>query len=269
MESERIDRRIDAQRRDVTAQHRGGVQVGERRVRRGVGDVVCRHVDRLQRGDRAPLRGRDALLELAHLVGQRRLIAHRARHAPEQRGDLRASLGEPEDVVHEQQHVLALHVAEVFGHGEGAQRDPQADAGRLVHLSEHEGSVGEDAGFGHLQEQVVAFAGSLADAGEHRHAAVLLGLPADHLLDDHGLAHARAAEHADLAALHVGLQQIDDLDAGLQHHRLRLELIERRAVAVDRPAIGRMDLVLGGIEWLAEHVVHVPQDALADGNADR
>ena len=54
-------------------------------------------------------------------------------------------------------------------------------------------------------------------------------LAADHLLDDDGLAHAGAAEHADLAALHVGLQQVDDLDAGLEHHGLRLELVERRA----------------------------------------
>ena len=82
---------------------------------------------------------------------------------------------------------------------------------------------------GHLQEQVVALAGALPHAGEHRHAAVLLGLPADHLLDDHGLAHARAAEHADLAALHVGLEQVDHLDAGLEHDRLGLELVERRA----------------------------------------
>ena len=34
----------------------------------------------------------------------------------------------------------------------------------------------------------------------------------------HGLAHAGAAEEADLAALsQVGLNQVDDLDAGLEH----------------------------------------------------
>src|SRR4029079_17469548 len=51
-------------------------------------------------------------------------------------------------------------------------------------------------------------------AGEDRVAAVLFGLAADHLLDDDRLAHAGAAEHPDLAALHVGLEQVDDLDAG-------------------------------------------------------
>ena len=56
----------------------------------------------------------------------------------------------------------------------------------------------------HLQEQVGALTGALAHAGEHRHATVLLGHPADHLGDEHGLAHAGAAEQADLAALQVG-----------------------------------------------------------------
>ena len=84
--------------------------------RRRVGVVVGGHVHGLQRGDRAaPGRG-DALLQLAHLVGQGRLVAHRRRHAAEEGGHLGAGLDEAEDVVDEQQHVLALHVAEVLGH---------------------------------------------------------------------------------------------------------------------------------------------------------
>ena len=62
--------------------------------------------------------------------------------------------------------------------------------------------------------EVVAFAGTLADAGEHRIAAVRLGDVVDQFLDQHGLADAGAAEQADLAALGVGREQVDDLDAG-------------------------------------------------------
>jgi hypothetical protein len=40
-------------------------------------------------------------------------------------------------------------------------------------------------------------------------------------LDQHGLADARAAEEADLAALGVGRQQVDDLDAGDEDLRVR------------------------------------------------
>jgi hypothetical protein len=64
--------------------------------------------------------------------------------------------------------------------------------------------------------EVVAFAGPLADAGEHRVAAEQLGDVVDQFLDQNRLADAGAAEQADLAALGVGAQQVDDLDAGRQ-----------------------------------------------------
>ena len=89
---------------------------------------------------------------------------------------------------------------------------------------------------------------------------MVLGDPGDHLLDQHGLADAGAAEQADLAALDVRRQQVDDLDAGLEHLGLRLELVERRRLAVDAPALLDLELlalleveaVAGGVEHLAE-----------------
>ena len=110
----------------------------------------------------------DPLLQLAHLVGERGLVAHRGRHAAEQRGDLGAGLGEAEDVVDEEQHVLLLHVAEVLRHRQRRQGDPQTRARRLVHLAEDQRGLVDDAGLGHLAEEVVALTGALADAGEHR-----------------------------------------------------------------------------------------------------
>ena len=84
--------------------------------------------------------------------------------------------------------------------------------------------------------EVVALAGALADAGEHRIAAMRLGDVVDQLLDQHGLADAGAAEQADLAALGVGREQIDDLDAGDENFGFgRLVGIERRGL-MDRRA---------------------------------
>ena len=48
-----------------------------------------------------PGRG-DALLQLAHLRGEGRLIPHRTGHAAKQGGHLGTSLREPEDVVDEE-----------------------------------------------------------------------------------------------------------------------------------------------------------------------
>ena len=214
-------------------QGRRRVEVGERGGRRRVGEVVGGDVDRLQRGDRVTTRRGDALLELTHLVGQGRLVAHGGRHAAEQRGDLGAGLGEAEDVVDEQQHVLLLHVAEVLRHRQRGQRDAKTRARRLVHLAEDQRGLLDDAGLGHLTEEVVALTGALADAGEHRHATEVLGDAVDHLLDEDGLADARTAEQADLAALDVGGEQVDDLDAGPEHLGLGLELVEARGLRVD------------------------------------
>jgi hypothetical protein len=115
------------------------------------------------------------------------------------------------------QHVLVLHVAEVLGHREGGQRHAQAHARRLVHLAVDQGGLFDDPGLAHLEQEVGALTGALAHAGEDRHAVVLLGHATDHLHDQDRLADARTAEEADLATLDVGRQQVDDLDAGLEH----------------------------------------------------
>ena len=101
---------------------------------RRVGQVVGRHVNRLHGGDRALGRRGDAFLQRAHVGGERRLIAHGRRNAAEQRRHFRAGLRKAEDVVDEEQHVLAL-VAEIFGDREAGKRDARARARRLVHLA--------------------------------------------------------------------------------------------------------------------------------------
>ena len=204
--------------------------MGERGGGRRVGQVVGRHVDRLHRSDRTLVRGGDALLQRAHVGRERRLITHRRRNTAEQRRHFGACLREAEDVVDEEQHVLAL-VAEMFGDGEAGEADAGARARGLVHLAEHQRAfrfdarigivrVGVDLGFDELVIEVVAFAGTLADAGEHRITTVRLGDVVDQLLNQHGLADAGAAEQADLAALGVRRQQVNDLDAGDENFSL-------------------------------------------------
>ena len=165
------------------------------------------------------------------------------------------------------QHVLVLHVPEVLRHREGRERHAKPHAGRLVHLAVDEGGLVDDAGLLHLEPEVGALTGALADAGEDRHAAVLLGDAVDHLLDEHGLADAGTAEEADLAALHVGLEQVDDLDARLEHLPARLEGVEVGGGAVDLPpGVGLAHLA--GVEPLADDVEDVAEHGVADGNGD-
>src|SRR3546814_5063754 len=69
------------------------------------------------------------------------------------------------------------------------------------------GVLGDDAGVEEFVVKVVAFTGPLADAREHRGAAVTFGDVVDQFLDQHGLADAGTAEQADLAALGVRREQ--------------------------------------------------------------
>src|SRR5262245_6595399 len=129
-----VDGWIDALLGNAARQYRGGVEMGEGGGRRRIGQIVGRHIDGLDRGDRALLRRGNALLQSAHVGGERRLIAHGRGDAAEQRRYFRACLGEAEDVVDKKQHVLAL-VTEILGDGEARQADAGAGTWRLIHLA--------------------------------------------------------------------------------------------------------------------------------------
>ena len=160
-------------------------------------------------------------------------------------------------------------VAEVLRHRQAGEPDAQARSGRLVHLAVDERDLVEHARLLHLEEQVVALARALADAGEDRHAAVLLRDVVDQLLDQHRLPDAGAAEQADLAAAHERRDQVDDLDAGLEDLDLRRQVGELGRVAVDRPALGIRAGRLLLVDGIAEHIPHAAERHLADGHRDR
>ena len=168
-----------------------------------------------------------------------------------------------------------LDVAEILGDGQPRQCDSQASARGLGHLAVDQRDLAllevlyvDHARLLHLEPEVVPLAGALAHAGEHRVAAVLQRDVVDQLHDEHGLADARTAEEAGLAPLHVGLEEVDDLDPGLEHFDLRRLIFERGRVAVDRPALLDFD-VPQLVHGLADDVDHAAQRGLADGHRDR
>ena len=99
-------------------------------------------------------------------------------------------------------------------------------------------AVADDSGLDHLAEQVVTLAGTLAHTGEDREAVVALGDVVDKFHDEDGLAHSGASEETDLAALDVGLEQVDDLDAGVEHLLGGSQVLELGRLAVYRQFLG-------------------------------
>ena len=97
---------------------------------------------------------------------------------------------------------------------------------------------------------------------------MLLGDVVDELHDEDRLADAGAAEQADLAALGVRRDQVDDLDAGLEDLGGGFLLVVCGRGTVDRPALLR----LGGrhiVNRLAQQVENAAQRCVADGHGDR
>ena len=127
----------------------------------------------------------------------------------------------------------------------------------------------DDAALLELVPEVVALARAFADAAEHRHTAVLQRDVVDQLHDDDGLADAGAAEQPDLAALQVRLEQVDDLDAGLEHLQVGRLIFEGRRGAVNRPALLRLHRAIREIHRLAEHVQHAAERLRSDRHGNR
>src|SRR5262249_16117144 len=125
-----------------------------------------------------------------------------------------------------------------------------------------------DAGLLEFQPEIVALAGSLADARENRYSTVLGSEVADEFLNDNCFADARTTEESDFSAAQKRFQQIDDLDAGLGHLEFRGLLFEGRRLAMNRVAL------IGGdrahlVHWLADDVQHAAERLLANRNANR
>jgi hypothetical protein len=96
---------------------------------------------------------------------------------------------------------------------------------------------------------------------------VVLGEVEDQLLDDDGLAHPGPAEETDLAAAQVGLDEVDDLDPGLEHLELGRLVGQGGGCPVDGVALVGLDRPQL-VHRLPDDVEHAAQGAGADGNHD-
>ena len=118
--------------------------------RRRIGEIVRRHIHRLDGGDGAGIGVGDALLQPRQLGAHRGLIAQTRRHLAHQAGYLHAGLDEAKNIIDEQQHVAVLVVAEILGHRQRRMPDAEPAARRLVHLAEDHHHVRQHAGFLHV-----------------------------------------------------------------------------------------------------------------------
>jgi peptide chain release factor 1 len=111
--------------------------------------------------------------------------------------------------------------------------------------------------------QVVTLTRALADTGKDRVTTVGLGNVVDELLNEHSLADTGTAEKTNLATTGVRREQVDDLDARLEHLGLGRLLDELWRVGVDGGVLDTLDLA-AHVDRLANDV-HDAAKGLAAG----
>mmetsp|Transcript_10743 Transcript_10743/g.25675 ORF Transcript_10743/g.25675 Transcript_10743/m.25675 type:complete len:533 (+) Transcript_10743:41-1639(+) len=256
---ERVHGGVDSKLSNAARKHSRRVQMRKGGGGRRIGQIVSGHVDGLHGGDGTLLVGGDTLLEHTQIGGEGGLVSDSGRDTAEKGRHLGVGLGEAEDVVDEEKHVLALLVTEVLGNSETGQGNASAGTGRLVHLTVHERGLGaggvelDHTRLDHLVVQLVTLAGALTDTSEHRVTSVRLGDVVDELHDENSLADTGTAEEANLASLGVGRKQINNLDASDKDLSLGRLLGESGRLSMDR----HLSLGVDGatlVDGLADHV---------------
>ena len=275
---QRVHSRVDTELGNGARQHSGGVKVSEGGGRGRIGKIVSRHVDGLHGGDGTVLGGGNALLESTQVSGQSGLVTDSGRDAAKKSRHLRAGLGETEDVVNEEQHILAFLVTEVLGDGQTGKTDTGAGTRGLVHLSVHKGSLGlvgvltevVHTSLDHLVVQIVTLAGALTDTGEHGETTVVRGDVVDELHDNDGLTDTGTTEQTDLTTLSVGGEQVNNLDTRDEHLSGVTLVREQRSGSVDGEGL-LLSLLVDGtalVDGVANDVHDAAQSLAADGHTD-
>ena len=91
--------------------------MGEGSRRSRVCQVIGRHINSLYGSYGTVLCGSDSLLQFTHFIGQSRLVTYCGRHTAKEPRKPQNQLGETEDVINEQKHVLIFNITEVLCHG--------------------------------------------------------------------------------------------------------------------------------------------------------
>src|SRR5207302_1938053 len=180
-----------------------------------------------------------------------------------------------ENVIDEEQHILVLLVAEIFGDGEAGKGHAQTGTRRLIHLAVHEGNLGlsqvvlaDDPGFGHFAVKIATFPRTLPDTRKYRDAAMQLGDVVNEFHDDDRLAHSGTTEGSHLAALEERTDQVNDFDSGREHLGRSRLLHKRRCRTMNRVVFLRFDGP-ALIHWFSGHVEYPPHNGFANRHAYR
>jgi hypothetical protein len=129
---ERVDSWVDTQLGDTTGQHSGGIQMGEGGSRSRISQIISWNVDGLDGSNGSLGGGGNTLLHQTHVDGEGWLVTDGRWDTTEKSGHLGTGLGETENVVNEEKHILTLDVTEVLSDGETGKGDTSTGSRGLL-----------------------------------------------------------------------------------------------------------------------------------------
>jgi len=140
----------------------------------GISKIISWYIDSLYRGNRSSLCGSNSLLQGTEIGSQSRLITYSGWNTTEKGRHFGASLGESENVVYEQKHILVLFISKVLSNGESSKSDTGSGTRGLVHLTVHKGSLRfvrvqmDDTRLDHFVVEIVTLTSTFTNTGEDR-----------------------------------------------------------------------------------------------------
>jgi len=107
-------------------------------------------------------------IHATHISGKRGLVTDGRGNTTKKSRHLGTSLGETENVVNEEQHILAFLVTEVLRNSQTGKGDTGTGTRRLVHLTEDKGDLGitleiDNTSLNHFMVQIITLASAFTD----------------------------------------------------------------------------------------------------------
>ena len=152
----------------------------------------------------------------------------------------------------------------MFRHRQSTQGNTHSGTRRFVHLAIDQNRLFQDTGFLHFIIEVITFSGTFTDTGDDGKAVMFDSDRVDQFLHQDGLTDTGTAEEADLAALDVRTQEVDDFDAGLQDLDFRLLLLKRRSGFVNDVFFHIPLQFFQTVDRLTEQIEHSSQNRFTD-----
>jgi peptide chain release factor 1 len=211
-------------------------------------------------------------LHTTHVDGEGGLVTDGRGNTTEKGRHLGTGLGETENVVNEEKHILTLLVTEVLGDGKTSKSDTGTGTWGLVHLTEDESDLGvavevDDTSLLHFVVQIVTLTSTLTDTSEDGVTTVSLGDVVNELLNEDGLADTGTTEKTNLTTTGVGGEEVDDLDTSDKNLGRGGLVNELGGLSVDG---GELDSLDGTtlVNGVTSDVHDATETAGTDGNLD-